>query len=37
VIGHEYFKGMNKKELATKQCEPIKKFFNINYGIECAK
>ena len=26
VLGHEYFKGLNKKEFATQTCEPLKSF-----------
>lgn len=30
VLGHPYFKNINKKQLATKTCEPLKKFFTPN-------
>jgi hypothetical protein len=30
VLGHSYFKNINKKELATRTCEPLKKFFVAN-------
>lgn len=30
VLGHPYFKNINKKQLASKTCEPLKKFFTPN-------
>ena len=33
MLGHEYFKGISKKELAKKKGEPLRKFFQNSYQV----
>ena len=33
MLNHDFFKGLNKKELATQTSEPLKKFFKMNYSL----